>query len=115
MLKEPRRIKQQRITRARRSRARLHITPAQPRVIVRRSNRYIYACIVGADGRVLVSASSMKLAGKPIERATQVGSLLATAAKEAKITKVVLDRGRYRYHGQVKALAEGARTGGLIF
>ena len=96
-------------------------TPSVPRLNVYRSNANIFAQIIDDENaRTLVSASSidkeLKLEnGSNVEAAIQVGILLAKRAKEAKITKVVFDRGGYLYHGRVKALAEAARENGLEF
>ena len=96
-------------------------TPEVPRLNVFRSNQNIFAQIIDdTKGTTLVSASSidkdLKLAnGSNIEAATKVGELIAKRAKEAKIKKVVFDRGGYLYHGRVKALAEAARANGLEF
>jgi len=94
-------------------------TAIQPRVAVFRSNSQIYVQIIDdVAGKTLVSASSLEL-GKAkfnkTEAATKVGASLAVKAKDAGIEKVVFDRGGYLYHGRVKALAEGAREGGLKF
>ena len=86
-----------------------------------RSARHIYAQIVDdLTGRTLVSASTLcaelkAVEGNKSEIAEAVGRLLAQRATEANITKVVFDRGGYRYHGRVAALADGARSGGLDF
>ena len=94
-------------------------TPERPRMCVFRSNANIFAQIIDDENaRTLVSASSidkeLKLEnGSNVEAAVKVGILLAKRAKEAKITKVVFDRGGYLYHGRVKALAEAARENGL--
>ena len=104
-----------------RVRAKVSGTPEVPRLNVFRSNQNIFAQIIDdTKGTTLVSASSidkdLKLAnGSNIEAATKVGELIAKRAKEAKITKVVFDRGGYLYHGRVKALAEAARANGLEF
>ena len=96
-------------------------TSAIPRLCVFRSNTGIYAQIIDDETRTtLVSASSLdkdlKIEnGSNVEAAIQVGVLLAKRAKEAKITKVVFDRGGYLYHGRVKALAEAARENGSEF
>lgn len=94
-------------------------TAAQPRVAVFRSNSQIYAQIIDdVAGKTLVSASSLELGKAKVnktEAATKVGASLAEKAKGAGIEKVVFDRGGYLYHGRVKALAEGAREGGLKF
>ena len=96
-------------------------TASVPRLNVFRSNNNIFAQIIDDEaGVTLVSASSidkeLKLAnGGNVEAATKVGELLAKRAKEAKITKVVFDRGGYLYHGRVKALADAARENGLEF
>lgn len=95
----------------------------RPRLSVFRSNRHLYAQIINdLEGRTLVAVSTLdqecrSAAGKgtTVETAKQLGSLLARRALSAAITQVVFDRGGYRYHGQVKALAEGAREGGLRF
>jgi len=92
----------------------------RPRLSVFRSERHIYAQLVDdIEGRTLASASSLcKEAhgeGKPAEIAKRVGGLLAARAKEKNIASVVFDRGGYRYHGRVKALAEAARESGLKF
>lgn len=91
----------------------------RPRLSVFRSNLHIYAQLIDdASGHTLASASSLaaKLAGgKPIEQSRSVGKILAEAAKEKGIEAVVFDRNGYRYHGRVKALAEGAREAGLQF
>lgn len=93
----------------------------RPRLSVFRSNRYIYAQLIDDERRVtLVSASSreaeiQQAATRPIERSALVGKLLATRARAKGIEKVVFDRNGYRYHGNVRALAEAAREGGLIF
>ena len=92
-----------------------------PRLNVFRSNNNIFAQIIDDEASVtLVSASSidkeLKLDnGGNVEAATKVGELLAKRAKQAKITKVVFDRGGYQYHGRVQALAESARENGLEF
>ena len=92
-----------------------------PRLNVFRSNNNIFAQIIDdSKGVTLVSASSidkdLKLEnGGNIEAAVKVGELIAKRAKDAKITKVVFDRGGYLYHGRVKALAEAARENGLEF
>lgn len=95
-------------------------TEDSPRLAVFKSNRFIYAQIVNDEtGKVLASASDLKtyLDSKvnKVESAKKVGQELAANAKKAKITKVVFDRGGFPFKGRVKALAEGAREGGLEF
>ena len=95
----------------------------RPRLSVFRSGRHIYGQIIDdAAGRTLVAASTLDKAlrgdvktGADREAAKRVGMLLAERAKAAGIETVVFDRGGYRYHGRVQALAEGAREGGLAF
>ncbi len=94
----------------------------KPRLSVFRSDRHIYAQIIDDTcGRTLCSASTMDKSfrgtGKTsnCEAATKVGVMLAGKAAEAGIKEVVFDRGGYNYHGRVKALADGARSGGLLF
>ena len=103
-----------------RVRKRLRGTPERPRLAVYRSNRYIYAQVIDdVEGRTLAAASSQEsdLRGNAlnVDTASQVGSLLADRAKEAGVTSVVFDRGGYKFHGKVKALADAAREAGLEF
>jgi large subunit ribosomal protein L18 len=110
----------------RRQRLKYHIrkkvkgSAERPRLSVFRSNTSIYAQIIDdIQGITLVSASSVELGEKKensnIETALQVGKKIAAKAQEAGIQAVVFDRNGYLYHGKVKALAEGAREGGLKF
>jgi large subunit ribosomal protein L18 len=105
--------------RALRVRSKVRGTPERPRLSVFRSNKAIWAQVIDdRAGRTLVSAGSVHIAEKGLsktEQAAKVGLLLAERAKAAGIQKVVFDRGPYLYHGRVKALAEGAREGGLDF
>jgi large subunit ribosomal protein L18 len=91
-------------------------TTERPRLVVFRSLKHIYAQIVDdTSARTLMTVSSEKLEGKKTEKSTEVGKLIASRAKEAGITQVVFDRAGYQYHGRVKAVADGAREGGLEF
>ncbi|MFH1361131.1 MAG: 50S ribosomal protein L18 [bacterium] len=92
-------------------------TAERPRLMVFRSLNYIYAQVIDdIAGKTLASASSLKnKKGGNIEAAKIVGSELAASAKKAGVTKVVFDRGKRAYHGRLKALAEAAREGGLVF
>ncbi len=95
----------------------------KPRLSVHRSSKQIYCQIIDdREGRTLVSASSLEKAnreslktGATVEAARVIGQQLAERAVAAGIKEVVFDRGAYMYHGRVKALAEGAREGGLAF
>src|SRR5580704_4567552 len=92
---------------------------SRPRLVVNRSARHMFAQIVDdGAGRTLVAASTLDAAirtagGDKTAKARQVGELLAQRAKEAGIAAVVFDRGGYRYHGRIAALADGAREAGL--
>jgi large subunit ribosomal protein L18 len=112
-------IREARARRKRRIRGRISGTAARPRVSVFRSNKAIYAQLVDdATAATIVSARSGEVdaAGlKKAEIAKKVGELLAQRAKDKGIESVVFDRSGYLYHGRVKALAEGAREGGLAF
>jgi large subunit ribosomal protein L18 len=103
--------------RHRRVRARVIGTGARPRLSVFKSNRTINVQIINdEDGKTVVSASSSALtSGGMLEKAKEVGRLIAAAAKAKKIEKVVFDRGGYVYAGKIKALADAAREGGLVF
>jgi large subunit ribosomal protein L18 len=98
-------------------------TAARPRLAVFRSLNHIYAQVVDDDnGRTLVAADSRSKefrVGNPkggnVAAAKAVGALLAQRAKAAGLTSVVFDRGGYQFHGRVKALADAARAGGLVF
>lgn len=93
-------------------------TAGRPRLSVFRASRHIYAQLIDDEaGKTLVAASSqeVKAKDKKVDLATAVGKLLAKKAGEKKIASVVFDRGGYKYHGRVKALADGAREGGLKF
>jgi large subunit ribosomal protein L18 len=108
-----------RLKRRRRVRAKVRGSAVRPRISVFRSNRGIFAQLIDDDaGRTLASVQwteeSLR-ALKPMEQATRAGALLAERAKAAGIDTAVFDRGGYQYHGRVKALAEGAREGGLSF
>ena len=110
----------QRIKRHKRVRAKISGTPEMPRLNVFRSEANIYAQVIDdVNGVTLASASSLDKAiegyGGNIAAATAVGKLVAERAKAKGIETVVFDRGGYLYHGRVKALAEGAREGGLKF
>jgi large subunit ribosomal protein L18 len=92
-------------------------TPERPRLVVFRSLKHIYAQLVDdTANRTLATVSDLGIEqGKKGERAAEVGKLIAERAKTAGITRVVFDRAGYRYHGRVKAVADGARKGGLEF
>ena len=113
-------VRQARERRHRRVRGKLVGSAERPRLVVFRSNRGIFAQLVDDDaGRTLAGASWTGLAksfkGDTTAQAAEVGKTLAAAAKKAGIETVVFDRGGYLYHGRVKALADGAREGGLKF
>ncbi len=112
-------IREARARRKRRIRGRISGTTERPRVSVFRSNKAIYAQLVDdAAAATIVAARSAEIdtAGlKKADVAKKVGELLAQRAKDKGIERVVFDRSGYLYHGRVKALAEGAREGGLVF
>ena len=108
---------QARLKRRRRVRAKVVGTPERPRISVFRSNRGIQAQLVDdLAGRTLAAVTwteSDLRSLKPMEQAGKAGELLAERAKAAGVDRAVFDRGGYRYHGKVKAFADGVREGGL--
>ena len=113
-------VREARLRRHRRVRGRVKGTAETPRLVVHRSNRGIVAQLVDdLSGRTVASASWLALKasfkGDKTEQASEVGKLLAAAAKEAGVQACVFDRAGYLYHGRVKSLADGAREGGLKF
>jgi large subunit ribosomal protein L18 len=110
---------QRRLRRRRRVRARIRGSAERPRLSVYRSNRGVFAQLIDDDaGRTLASVSWMEPELRELgsmEQAKRAGQLLAERAKAAGIESCVFDRGGYRYHGRVAAIAEGAREGGLEF
>ncbi|MEN3794819.1 50S ribosomal protein L18 [Fulvimarina sp. MAC3] len=99
------------------------VANGRPRLSVHRSSKHIYAQIIDDSvGRTLAAASSLDptlkgelKTGADVEAASAVGKLVAERAKEAGVSDVVFDRGAFIYHGRIKAVAEGAREGGLNF
>lgn len=104
--------------RAHRTRARIHGTATSPRMSVNRSLKHIYVQLINDDtGTTLLAASDKDVTakGKSVDVAREVGEMLGKKAVEAGVTTVVFDRGSYKFHGRVAALAEGARKAGLVF
>ena len=113
-------VREARLRRHKRVRGKVSGTSERPRLAVFRSNRGIEAQLVDdLEGRTLAASSWLHLKksfkGTKTEQAAEVGKLLAANAKKAGLDRVVFDRGGYLYHGRVKALADGAREGGLEF
>lgn len=114
-------LNQRKTRRTARTRAKIFGTAERPRLAVFRSNVGTYAQLIDDVARkTLASASTKELPKKGVgltklEAAAQVGALIAKKAGAAKVTTVVFDRRSYAYHGRVKALADGARKGGLTF
>jgi large subunit ribosomal protein L18 len=113
-------VREARLRRHRRVRGKVRGTSERPRLAVFRSNRGIFAQLIDDDSAKTIAAASWMglpkaFKGDKSEQASAVGKELAAAAKKAGIEAVVFDRGGYLYHGRVKALAEGAREGGLKF
>jgi large subunit ribosomal protein L18 len=108
-----------RLKRRRRVRAKITGSAERPRISVFRSNRGVFAQLIDDDsGKTLAAVNSTEDELKTLPRmdqAKRAGELLAERAKAAGVETAVFDRGGYQYHGRVKALAEGAREGGLIF
>ena len=101
-----------------RVRQKLVVTADRPRLTVLRSNQHISAQIIGKDGQVICafgSAALKKAKGTKVEIATQVGQKLGELAKAKNVTQIVFDRGGYKFHGRVKALAEAVRQSGINF
>jgi large subunit ribosomal protein L18 len=110
---------QKRLRRRRRVRARVRGTAERPRLSVFRSNRGVFAQLIDDEAANTVAAvtwtESELRSLAPMEQAKKAGELIAKRAADAGISSCVFDRGGYQYHGRVKALAEGAREGGLKF
>ena len=111
-----------RIKRKVRIRKKISGCPDRPRLVVYRSNLHIYAQLVDDEAGVTLAAASTLSLGKTdsavhlnIEGATKVGQEIARLAKEKNIAAVTFDRNGYKYHGRVRAVADGAREGGLEF
>jgi large subunit ribosomal protein L18 len=111
--------RQHRLRRRRRVRARVNGTAQRPRLSVYRSNRGVFAQLVDdTQGHTLAAVNWIEPELRKLtatEQAKKAGELLADRAKSAGVETCVFDRGGYQYHGRVKALAEGAREGGLVF
>jgi large subunit ribosomal protein L18 len=110
---------QQRLRRRRRVRAKVRGSAERPRLSVFRSNRGVFAQLIDDDaGKTLAAVNwteSDLRSLDPMEQAKKAGEAIAKRASESGISQCVFDRGGYRYHGRVKALADGAREGGLKF
>ena len=111
---------EKRIRRHKKIRIGMHGTKDRPRLFVFRSNQHIYAQLVDDEtAKILMSASDKDLkpakGEKKADVAKSVGKLIAKKALEAKIENIIFDRGGFIFHGRVKALADGAREGGLKF
>ena len=111
-----------RLRRHRRVRKKLHGTAARPRLAVYRSNRHLVAQVIDDDaGRTLAAASTGEAdqraagTGGTVDAAGRIGRLVAERAKAAGVEQVVFDRGGFRYHGRIAALAAAAREAGLEF
>ncbi len=109
-----------RLRRHRRVRGKIRGTAERPRLTVFRSNHGIFAQLIDDDAGTTVASCNWtglpkSFKGDKTEQAAEIGKRLADAAKKAGVSNVVFDRGGYLYHGRVKALAEGAREGGLTF
>jgi large subunit ribosomal protein L18 len=116
-IKIPKSRPEKRVRRHLRVRKKVVGTSARPRLVVYRSLKHITAQLVD-DGtaRTLATVTSVKVGeGKKSEKSLEVGKQIAAIAKDKGITQVVFDRGGYQYHGRVKAVADGAREGGLEF
>lgn len=110
----------QRERRHKRVRGKIFGKKERPRLSVFRSNKYIYAQLIDdEEGKTLVSASDREIKSRKklakVEKAKNVAELLIKKALEKNIKEIVFDRGSYKYHGRIKALAEAARKGGLKF
>jgi large subunit ribosomal protein L18 len=109
------------VRRERRMRKTMSGTPGRPRLSIYRSLQHIYAQVIDdLAGRTLASASSLDVdavsrKGGNVSAAKEVGKAVAERAKKAGVSDVVFDRNGFRYHGRVKAVADGAREGGLKF
>jgi len=123
-MRSVRQIKTQAHRRARRHlrvRKKVHGSAARPRLVVFRSSKHIYAQVVDDDRGVTILGASDRTEGIQVDgtgktaRSFALGRLIAAKAKDKGIAKVVFDRGGYQYHGRVKAVADGARKGGLEF
>ncbi len=103
------------IRKATRNRAKIHGTAALPRLSVFRSNRYLRAQLIDDNGGVTIISGSTdsKVKANKTKQAENLGAVIAKAAKEKGIAQVVFDRGSYKYHGRVKALAESLRANGI--
>ena len=113
----PKTREQQRYRRHLRVRKKVTGTAERPRLVIFRSLKHISAQLVDDVARkTIATVTSTSIdGGKKTEKSTEVGKRIAAKAKEAGITKVVFDRAGYKYHGRVKAVADGAREGGLEF
>ena len=111
--------RQKRERRAGRTRANIFGTKEKPRMSIYKSLKEIYVQLIDdVEGKTLASASSREIKdkkSKKTEVATEVGKLIAKKAKDKGIEKAVFDKGGFKYHGRVKALADSAREGGLKF
>jgi large subunit ribosomal protein L18 len=116
VMRPPKTKEERRYRRHLRVRKKVTGTAARPRLVIRRSLKHIYAQLVDDTlSRTLMTVSSHDIEGKKTEKSSEVGKRIAARAKDAGISQVVFDRAGYRYHGRVKALADGAREGGLEF
>jgi len=108
--------KQRKNRRAARTRANIFGTAAKPRLSVFRSLKHISVQLIDDDKKqTIASASDKELKGTKAVKAKEVGKLIAKKALEAKIKKIIFDKGSYKYQGRVQAVADGAREGGLEF
>ena len=116
IMRTPKTREEMRFRRHLRVRKKVEGSMARPRLVIFRSDKHIYAQLVDdVAGKTLLTVTSQKGEGTKTERAKEVGKTIAARAKEQGFTAVVFDRAGYRYHGRVKAVADGAREGGLEF
>lgn len=109
---------EKRIVRHRRVRAKIAGSASKPRLAVFRSNKHLYVQLIDDDkNRVLAAVSDLKVKSKKkgVELVKEIAHMMAAKAKECKVEKVVFDRGGYKYHGQIKVLADELRAQGIAF
>jgi large subunit ribosomal protein L18 len=115
-MKKPQTREEYRRRRHFRVRKKVNGTAERPRLVVYRSLKHVYAQLVDDNAqRTIMTVTDNGLEGKKVEKSFEVGKKIAERAKAAGVTSIVFDRGGYLYHGRVKAVADGAREGGLEF